>query len=70
MTDADARLTELEIALSHQDRVVEELSEIIRDQAGRLTRLETVLARLADRIAAAEGRLDDNPAADQPPPHW
>ncbi len=70
MTGKDQRLTELEIALSHQDRVVEELSEILRDHAERLARLETLVSRLADRIAIAESHLDDAPTEDRPPPHW
>jgi len=71
MTEDDLRLTELEIALSHQDRVVEDLSEILRHQANRLTRLETLVARLTERIAMTEGRLvDDAPPEDLPPPHW
>jgi SlyX protein len=65
----DNRLTELEIALAHQERLAEELSEIVRGQADRLDRLERTLALLARRIEEADGR-PDAPAAHAPPPHW
>lgn len=65
---AEGRLTELEIALAHQERLAEELSEIVRAQADRLDRLERTLALLAQRIEEAEDR--PAPAANAPPPHW
>ena len=66
---ADDRLNELEIAIAHQERLAEELSEIVRGQADRLDRLERTLALLARRIEEADGR-PDAPAAHAPPPHW
>ncbi|MFT3973173.1 MAG: SlyX family protein [Amaricoccus sp.] len=68
MPDTD-RLTELEIALAHQERLAEELSDIVRTQAERLDRLERTLALLARRLAAAEDG-PEAPAANAPPPHW
>jgi SlyX protein len=65
-----ARLTELEIALTHQERVAEELSEIIRAQAGRLDLVERALAGLAERLAELESRDTSPPAAGARPPHW
>jgi uncharacterized coiled-coil protein SlyX len=65
-----ARLTELEIALTHQERVTEELSEIIRAQAGRLDLVERALAGLAERLAELESRDVPPPAAGARPPHW
>jgi SlyX protein len=63
------RFTELEIALAHQERVTEELNEVVREQAGRLDRLERTLAALARRLAAME-EAPEAPEADAPPPHW
>ena len=54
MTDRDARLTELEIALAHQERLGEELSDVVRTQADRLAALERRIAALTDRVAALE----------------
>ena len=65
---ADDRLNELEIAIAHQERLAEELSEIVRAQVDRLDRLERSLALLAQRIEETEER--PAPAANVPPPHW
>ena len=47
------RLTELEIALTHQEALLEELNEVVRAQADALdllrVRVERLTARLADR---------------------
>ena len=56
MPDPDARLTELEIALAHQERLAEELSDVVREQADRLALLERRLAAIAERVAALEAR--------------
>ena len=58
MTDRDARLTELEIALAHQERLGEDLSEMVRDQADRLDR-----ARAAGRGARSTASRRWKPAA-------
>jgi len=70
MPDADARVTELEIALAHQERMGEELSDIVRDQADRLAQLERRTAVLAARLAALEAGAEAPPPSDSRPPHW
>ena len=67
--DAD-RLTELEIALAHAERLAEDLSELVREQAERTARLERQVAALTERLAAVEAGVVMPPAADQRPPHW
>jgi SlyX protein len=63
------RLTELEIALAHAERTIEELSEIVRAQVVRIEALERRWTLLATRVAAAEEGAE--PATvDRPPPHW
>jgi SlyX protein len=69
MTDAEARITELEIALAHQERMAEDLSEVLREQADRLARAERQLARAFERLAALEAG-GPPPPADSRPPHW
>ena len=54
MPDPDARITELEIALAHQERLAEDLSDVVREQADRLALLERRLAAIAERVAALE----------------
>lgn len=66
----DERLTGIEIALAHAERTVEELSELVREQAGRIVRLERQVAALAARLGALEEGTGATPAADSRPPHW
>lgn len=66
----DDRLTELEIALAHAERAVEELSDVVREQAARVAVLERQVAALAARLGAVEEGGGAVPPADQRPPHW
>ncbi len=63
------RIEILEERIAHLTRAVEDLSDVVAQQAGeidRLTRLTRLLAeREADRDAAG-----DAPAANAKPPHW
>jgi len=68
MTEPYDRITELEIALTHQEAAIEELSAVLRDQAARIDLLERRIARLAERLEEAEAGAA--PEADVPPPHW
>jgi len=70
MADADARLTEIEIALAHQERLAEELNEVVRAQADRLDALERRLALITARLVESEAGDGGAPAADVRPPHW
>jgi uncharacterized coiled-coil protein SlyX len=66
----DARVTEVEIALAHQQRLGEELSDEVRTQADRLAALERRLAAIIERLAALEAGAPAEPRADSRPPHW
>ena len=69
MPEPDERLTELEIALAHAERTVEELSDIVRAQDGRIAALERRAVLLTTRLAAVEEGGAPAPV-DRPPPHW
>jgi SlyX protein len=68
MSDNTIRLEE---QLAHHEKVVQELSDVLTDQARRIQRLERQLAMLMEREAEREfdtgGQI---PLADQKPPHW
>lgn len=65
------RITELEIALAHQERAAEEMSDVIRAQAERLDTLERRVAVLLARLASVEATAPtEAPAASMRPPHW
>ena len=67
---SEDRLTALESALAHAERTVEELSDVVREQATRTERLERQIGALAARLGAAEERAESAAPADQRPPHW
>ncbi|WP_316015239.1 SlyX family protein [Roseobacter sp. HKCCA0434] len=67
MTD----LTRIEEALADALRTVEELNEVVTDQASRIELLERRVALLMQRAAEQEAdQLTGAPLADQKPPHW
>ncbi len=70
MTDPDHRMTELEIALTHQQAMLDELSGVVRDQDARIDTLLLRLDRLARRIEEADAAQGSEPDADARPPHW
>ena len=65
MRGNDERLTALEERLMHQERLLEELNEIVTTQQGTIDKLQREIARLRDQLA--EGPGED---VDEPPPHY
>ena len=59
----DARLTDLEVRLAYQDKIIASLDEVVRDFAARVERLER-LARERGTPGEPFGPPDD------PPPHY
>lgn len=66
----DPRLTAIEIALTHQQAAVEDLSDVVRDQAARMARLERLIAALTARLGEAREDADARDDPDVRPPHW
>ncbi len=63
--------TAVEERIAHLTRSVDDLSEVVAAQDGRIARLERRLQLLMER--EAERELDTGqsiPLADQKPPHW
>lgn len=62
---------EIEEALAHLLRTVDELSEVVSRQDAEIARLKArvqmLMEREAEREADASGGV---PLADKPPPHW
>lgn len=65
-----ARVVELEIRLTHQERMAEELSSVIADQGRLIDRLTERLRALADRLTDAESAWRPSPQDEKPPPHY
>lgn len=61
----EERITELEIKISHQERLLGDLDEVVRAFTTRVETLERELAALRETTAG----LAVGPA-DEPPPHY
>ena len=61
----DERLIELESRLMHQDKLLEQLDEIVTGLHGRIDLLERSLARLREQVRV---QADEHP--DEVPPHY
>lgn len=62
--DTEERVTELEMALAHQDQTISDLSEMINHQWKEIEKLRRELTRLEATKA------DQPPEEDSAPPHY
>jgi uncharacterized coiled-coil protein SlyX len=67
---SDERLTEIEIALAHQQAVADDLSAAAHALASRLDRLERLVQALTLRLAEAQAEAAAPPDPGARPPHW
>ena len=64
------RLIDIETKLAHQEHLVDELNRVVTDQQARLSQLEALCSRMAERLrAVAEGGGAASPD-DERPPHY
>lgn len=64
--NTDERLTDLEIRLTHQEDMIDELNKVIYRQQVKISDLESLLKELAVRLVDIES---DRPL-NEPPPHY
>jgi SlyX protein len=64
--DMEERLIELEIRYTHQQRMLDELNDVIIAQGRQIDRLQDELKVLRARVDAGP----DEPAEEGPPPHY
>jgi SlyX protein len=62
----DERLIELESRLMHQEKLLEQLDEVVTEQQKRIDVLERTLARLQEQVRM---QAEDHPS-EPPPPHY
>ena len=65
MTAHEERLIDLESRLMHQEKLYEQLNEVVTEQAALVERLQRELARLKEQVL--QGPPED---VDQSPPHY
>jgi SlyX protein len=63
-------MTALEERIAHLLRTVDELSDIVAQQAVEIERLSRRVGLLMEREAEREAEGGGIPLADQRPPHW
>lgn len=74
MTDSDARIEKLEIEWVHQQRVTEQLNEVVTEQTKELLRLGRAFDRLSKQIVELRKQPTGNETPptleDEKPPHY
>ena len=66
----DDRLTDLEIKLSFQEDLIEELNKTVYQQQQKIERLEDFCRELAAQIRALSEAGSTGPALNERPPHY
>lgn len=69
-TDADARLTDLEIKASFTEDLLDTLNEIVARQQAQIDRLTTELSTLRNQMPTADGGPVFRSLRDELPPHY
>ncbi|CAM5431809.1 Protein SlyX OS=Afipia felis OX=1035 GN=slyX PE=3 SV=1 [Afipia felis] len=64
------RIEALEIQIAHQDATIEALNQVITSQWKQIDILTREMARLTDRISAAEQSIPAAGGGEPPPPHY
>ncbi len=69
MRDADQRITDLEVGLAHQQRLCEQLNEVVVDQTRQMIHFERVILRLENQVKELQQQRKEqaDPQADRPP---
>ena len=66
-TAMEERIVELELRFTEQQRLLQELSDVVYAQAQSLERLEHELAAMGQKVAAMEPGLVDANVMERPP---
>jgi len=64
--DLDQRITELEMTVTHQERTINELSDVLTEQWDVIERLRREISKLE----ATKADIDPEEEANQRPPHY
>jgi len=67
--EATRRIEALEMQMAHQDRAIEELSEVITRQYQEMEKLNRRLMRMEDEVRAVQ-EATPTPGREPPPPHY
>ena len=68
--DLEQRLNDMESHLAHQEKTIQDLSDIAARQWETIDGLVRKVGRLEDRIRVIEEDIQTTPPKDPPPPHY
>lgn len=64
----EQRFIDIEMKLSHQEFLIDELNQVVKEQTETITRLELTLKKLSARVSeTADARVG---AGNEKPPHY
>ena len=66
----DSRLNELEIQLMHQQRLVDELNELVYQQQQTIDGLVAEIGQIKEQLQMVLPSLVKEPGEELPPPHY
>ncbi|QLY23929.1 SlyX family protein [Bdellovibrio sp. HCB185ZH] len=66
----ESRLVNLEIKISHQDQVIEELHQVVYEQQKAIEKLEVLLNGLTSRLKEALEAEGSEIRGNEKPPHY
>ncbi len=66
----ESRLVNLEIKISHQDQVIEELHQVVYEQQKTIEKLEVLLNGLTSRLKEALEGEGSEIRGNEKPPHY
>ena len=64
------RVNILETYIAHQEKLIEELSEVTAKQWQEISTLSNQLQRLSDKLKTIEGGMAVKPGDEPSPPHY
>jgi len=65
-----ARIDTLEMRLTYQDTMIEDLNTVIVAQWAKLDQMQNQIRRLEARLQDAQTSMGQNPYDEPPPPHY
>jgi SlyX protein len=68
--DLQQRLDDLEIHITHQDSIIQELNEVTIQQWAAIEKLTGKLEFLKNKLQAAEDSMESGETQEPPPPHY
>ena len=66
----EQRLTDMEMLIMHQGRVIEQLNEVVTAQQNSIDRLMKELKAIKDHLRGLHASETGPPSEEKPPPHY